>query len=229
MMRRFTPRLSTLPPAQRQLWPALRQAPALGLVLYGDTAIAVRLGHRPSVDFDFFTDQPLDKPALFNAFPFLRQATVLQDAPDVLTVLVASDHAIDQFVKISFFGTISFGRIGEPESTDDGILQVASLDDLMATKLKVVLQQIEAKDYQDIAAMITAGVDLPHGLAGARALYGPAFQPSESLKALVYFEGGDLHRLSLDERTSLIQATSTVRTLPVVTIQSHCLAAHDRI
>lgn len=227
-MRRFTPRLSTLPFAQRQLWPALRPAPSLGLVLYGGTAIAVRLGHRPSIDFDFFTDQPLDKPALFDAFPFLRQATVLQDAPDALTVLIESDQAADQFVKVSFFGTISFGRIGEPEMTDDGILQVASLDDLIATKLKVVLQRIEAKDYQDIAAMLTAGVDLPQGLAGARALYGPAFQPSESLKALVYFEGGDLHRLSPHERTSLVQAASTVRTLPVVTIQSHRLAANDR-
>ncbi|MDH5666495.1 MAG: nucleotidyl transferase AbiEii/AbiGii toxin family protein [Nitrospira sp.] len=228
MMHRFVPCLSTLPPAQRQLWLALRPAPNLGLVLYGGTAIAVRLGHRPSVDFDFFTDQPLDKPALFDAFPFLRQATVLQDTPNALTVLIKSEQAADQFVKISFFGTISFGRIGEPEMTDDGILQVASLDDLMATKLKVVLQRIEAKDYQDIVAMLAAGVDLSKGLAGARALYGPAFQPSESLKALVYFEGGDLHRLSLDERMSLIQAASTVRTLPLVTIQSHHLAANDR-
>lgn len=227
-MHRFTPRLSTLPPAQRQLWPALRPAPSLGLVLYGGTAIAVRLGHRPSVDFDFFTDQPLDKPALFDAFPFLRQTTVLQDAPNTLTVLIGSNKAADQFVKISFFGDISFGRIGEPEMTDDGILQVASLDDLMATKLKVVLQRVETKDYQDIAAMITAGVGLSQGLAGARALYGPAFQPSESLKALVYFEGGDLHRLSQDERTSLIQAASTVRTIPVMTIRSHRLIAHDR-
>jgi len=142
-MHRFTPRLSTLPPAQRQLWPALRPAPSLGLVLYGGTAIAVRLGHRPSVDFDFFTDQPLDKPALFDAFPFLRQTTVLQDAPNTLTVLIGSNKTADQFVKISFFGDISFGRIGEPEMTDDGILQVASLDDLMATKLKVVLQRVE--------------------------------------------------------------------------------------
>jgi len=33
-------------------------------------------------------------------------------------------------------------------------LQVASLDELMATKVKVILQQIEAKDYQDIAALV---------------------------------------------------------------------------
>lgn len=32
----------------------------LGFALYGGTAIALRLGHRTSVDFDFFNDRPLD-------------------------------------------------------------------------------------------------------------------------------------------------------------------------
>jgi hypothetical protein len=108
--------------------------------------------------------------------------------------------------------------------TNDGIVQVAGLDDLMATKLKVILQRIEAKDYQDIAAMIRAGADLSRGLAGARALYGTVFQPNESLKALAYFEGGDLHRLTSDERRLLIQAAASVRALPDVEIQADALA-----
>lgn len=45
-------------------------------------------------------------------------------------------------------------RMGEPSLTEDGVLQVASFDDLMATKLKVLLQRAEARDYRDIAAMI---------------------------------------------------------------------------
>lgn len=225
MIPRFTPCLSIVPAAQRHIWPALSPAPALGFVLYGGTAIALRLGHRPSVDFVFFTDQPLNKPALYSAFPFLQRSTLIQDAPEGLTALVPSEHQASHFVKISFFGTLSFGRIGEPELTEDGTLQVASLDDLMATKLKVILQRIEAKDYQDIAAMIQAGADLSRGLAGARALYGLAFQPSESLKALVYFEGGDLHRLTIQERTCLIEAASAVRALPPVAIQAHTLSS----
>jgi predicted nucleotidyltransferase component of viral defense system len=47
-----------------------------------------------------------------------------------------------------FFDTIAFGRVGEPDFTDDGVLQVASFADLMATKVKVVLQRAEAKDYR---------------------------------------------------------------------------------
>lgn len=64
------------------------------------------------------------------------------------------------------------GRVGEPELTDDGVLLVASLDDRMATKLKVILQRMEARDYRDIAAMLNAGVSLAKGPAAARAMYG---------------------------------------------------------
>ena len=224
MIRTFTPCLTILPPAQQQLWPALRPAPQLGFVLYGGTAIALRLGHRPSLDYDFSTDRPLSKDKLYAAFPFLHVSTLLQDTPDTLTALVPSSAPTDQHVKISFFGMLSFGRVGVPELTDDGVVQVAALDDLMATKVKVMLQRIEAKDYQDIAAMIRSGIGLSQGLASARALYGPAFQPSESLKALVYFEGGDLNRLTQDERALLIEAVSSVRALPTVEIQGHALA-----
>lgn len=224
MIRTFKPRLDVLPEAQRKIWPLLGRTSHLGFVLYGGTAIALRLGHRPSVDFDFFTDHPLGKDALYSVLPLLRRSTLLQETPDTITVLVPSGSQSDPHVKLSFFGSLTFGRIGEPEMTSDSIAQVAGLNDLMATKLKVILQWIEAKDYQDIAAMIRAGSSLSQGLAAARALYGPAFQPSESLKVLVYFEGGDLHRLSLDERTLLIEAAASVRTLPAIEIRSHSLA-----
>ncbi|HET7266492.1 MAG TPA: nucleotidyl transferase AbiEii/AbiGii toxin family protein [Oleiagrimonas sp.] len=98
-------------------------------------------------------------------------------------------------------------------------MRVASLDDLMATKLKVVLQRAEAKDYLDIAAMLKVDVDLSRGLAIARAIYGPNFQPSESLKALTFFDDGDLDELPYETRDQLVAAASTVRDLPEVTLQ----------
>lgn len=213
MNRFFHPHREILPPAQQRLWPLLQPAAGLGFVLYGGTAIALRIGHRQSVDFDFFSERPLDRVALLKAFPFLGQATVLQDAPDSLGVLV--EDAMGQgYVKISFFGAIGIGRVGEPEFTADGVLQVASLEDLMATKVKVVLQRVEAKDYRDVAAMLAAGLGLPEGLAAAGKMYGRAFQPSESLKALAYFEGGDLNTLTPEEKNQLVKAVSAVRNLP---------------
>lgn len=220
----FKPRTDILPPAQKQLWPQLGRAPEFGLVLYGGTAIALRIGHRFSVDFDFFTDKPLDKDALRDSFPFVTRSTVIQDSLDTFTVLVPFGATGDQHVKVSFFGGIGCGRVGKPEQTEDGLLQVASLDDLMATKVKVILQRIEAKDYKDIAAMIRAGVSLGKGLAAAREMYGRSFQPSESLKALVYFEGGDLYTLSSEAKETLIEAAGNIRALPRVVLASYELA-----
>jgi len=220
----FTPHMEILPSTQRELWPHLRPTATLGLVLYGGTAIALQLGHRESVDFDFFTDKPLDKIALQAAFPFIAQSIILQDQPNTFTLLVPCEKIANQHVKISFFGGISFGRIGEPKITSDGVLQVATLDDLMATKVKVILQRIEVKDYKDIAAMLKSGIDLTKGLAAAHTMYGHAFQPSESLKAMVYFEGGDLNTITQEEKEILINAASKVRKLPDIKTISNELA-----
>ncbi len=224
MITRFEPSFSILPEAQKRLWPALAPAQGLGFVLYGGTAIALRLGHRRSVDFDFFSDRPLDKRALTAAFPFIGRSQLLQDQPDALTVNVPDEQAPGQQVKVSFFGTIGFGRFTVPGLTQDGVLQVAALDDLMATKAKVILQRIETKDYLDIAAMLKAGVALDRALAIAQVMYGNNFQPSESLKAMTYFEGGDLHLLTAEEKHTLIRAASAVRHLPQVERVAHELA-----
>ena len=224
MTGRFTPCMDILPVAQQSLWPQLRAAAPLGLVLYGGTAIALRLGHRQSVDFDFFCADALDKVLVRQSLPFLSQSSVLQDRPNALTVQVPGGDMAHQSVKVSFFGTIEFGRVGEPQLTDDGVLLVASLDDLMATKLKVILQRSEAKDYRDIAAMLHSGVSLSRGLASAREMFRPTFQPSESLRALSFFEDGDLHTLGDGEKRILVKAAREVRELPEVTVVDSRLA-----
>jgi Nucleotidyl transferase AbiEii toxin, Type IV TA system len=158
------------------------------------------------------------------ALPFAAQSLVLQDERNTFTVQIAPGDQPGAYVKVSLLGAIGFGRVGEPDITLDGVLQIASPEDLMATKLKVILQRAEAKDYRDIAALIEAGVGLSTGLAAARALFGTAFQPSECLKALVYFEDGDLNTLSKAEKTDLIAAASAVRELPDIAILNPRLA-----
>ena len=94
----------------------------------------------------------------------------------------------------------------------------------MAHKLKVILQRCEKKDYQDVAAMIRAGGHVARGLAAARLLFGKAFQPAASLKALTYFRDGDLDKLSSADRGTLIEAAKAVRALPVIALRSKKLA-----
>lgn len=227
MTRRFEARRDVLPAAQQRLWPQLRNAPGLGFTLYGGTAIALRLGHRESADFDFFSEKPLDRAAVAKAFPFVERSTTLQEQTDTWILLVPDASSPLEHVKVSFFGAIAFGRVGEPEYSDDNTVLVASADDLMATKVKVALQRAEAKDYRDIAAMIRSGASLPRALASARLLFGPNFQPSEALKALVYFDDGDLDTLDNAEKTTLIEAVKKVRDLPEVTLLSKSLGAAD--
>jgi hypothetical protein len=84
----FKPCLHMLPPAQQRLWPELGRTAELGFALYGGTAIALHLGHRFSVDFDFFSEKPLDRDAIQAAFRFMPQSTVLQDERNTVSVLV---------------------------------------------------------------------------------------------------------------------------------------------
>jgi hypothetical protein len=223
-MSAFEPHWEVLPESQRALWPQLKASAELGLVLYGGTAAALRLGHRISVDFDFFTEGTLNRAELQDRFAFLRQSTVVQDRPDTLTVLA---RAAEDSVKVSFFGGIDMGRAGVPDRTSDGVIEVASLLDLQATKLKVVQQRIEAKDYRDIAAILRAGIRLEDGLAAASALYAANFQPNESLKALTFFEGGDLVDLPDEYRQVLVTAVRAVRQIPISTRKSQRLSALD--
>lgn len=217
MIPRLAPRFRQLPPAQRRLWAQLGPSVALGFVLYGGTAVSLHLGHRRSVDFDFFSDRPLDATALRRGIGIARSAQTLQQAKDTLVVLADG-------VKLSFFGGLRFGRVGDPHLTTDGVAEVASLEDLMAHKLKVILQRAEKKDYQDIAAMLRAGISLARGLAAARLFFGAEFQPAESLKALAYFKDGDLARLPRDDRHTLIAAAAAVGDLPPVALRSRRLA-----
>lgn len=221
MIATLVPKLAKLPLAQRRLWPELRPSVALGFVLYGGTAVSLHLGHRRSVDFDFFHDRPLDKREIRAAFGFMAAARTIQESPDSLVVLARAGRAT---VKISFFGGLDFGRVNDPLLTRDGVLEVASLEDLLAHKLKVILQRAEMRDYQDIAAILAAGVPLERGLAAARLFFGRTFQPAESLKALVWFKEGDLTRLPRADQARLIRAARTIRALPHVALRSKSLA-----
>jgi len=69
----------------------------------------------------------------------------------------------------------------------------------------------EARDYIDIDALITvAKVDLPLALSAAQQLYGAAFNPQITLKALSFFGDGDLPLLPEDMKLRLATAAREV-------------------
>lgn len=187
------------------MWDEFKELPP-HFVLYGGTAIALQLGHRNSVDFDFFSSEKFNEEELYQTFPLITNTTIIQKAPHTLSVLVGRGR-----VKISFFGGLGFGIVSYPRLAKNSNVLVASLTDLFAHKLKVILQRAEAKDYKDLVAILESGLPLANGIEAALAIFGQQFPPMECLRAMTYFEGGDLQTLTKKEKTILQRAP---RTLP---------------
>ncbi len=211
-MNTLSPRLDILPGAQRRLWSEFRDDLPASFVLYGGTALALRTGSRESEDFDFFSNDPLDAHSLRSTLPFLKGAELIQAEPATATYLVERVGR----VKVSFFGGLSLGRVGEVSACDDTGVHVASMLDLAAQKVRVVQVRAERKDYLDLITLLAHGVDLSMALGAAQALY-PDFAPLVTLKALSYFGDGDLGSLPLQVKETLSNAATVVHTpTPVV-------------
>jgi hypothetical protein len=121
-------------------------------------------------------------------------------------------------VKLSFFESLGIRRVQDPDIAEENGVPIASLLDLLASKLKTVQLRAEAKDYRDIVATFDAGLSLAEGLAAAAAIYGKDFNGALSLKALTFFEDGDLPTLTRTVQERLLEAATSVnlRELPVV-------------
>jgi len=208
------PKIDILPAAQQALWPELKAIPNQ-FILYGGTAIALQLGHRESIDFDFFSLEPLNRDVLIEAMPFLRGCRLVQPEINTIDTFIVSDLGT---VKIQFLAGLKArqGRIKNPLICEDNKLQLASLDDLFATKLNTIQARAQLKDYLDIYAMLQGGLSLEYGLACAQAIYGNCFDPATSLKALTSYNDGDLSETPLDVKNHLTKQAIKVKNIPVV-------------
>lgn len=195
------PKLDILPPEQKNVWLKLIEIPD-SFVLYGGTAIALRLGHRESVDFDFFTHKNFDPSDLFNKIPFFKDAQITQQEQSTLSVEL-QQSGFENSVNLSFFG-VNLPQIKEPAIIKENGIKVASLIDLFGMKCATIYQRAETKDYIDIDAIISSGVDINRGITAARTIYGEQYNSSATQKALSYTE--DIKGLS----PSLVKRLATV-------------------
>jgi YD repeat-containing protein len=202
MSKVFAPRLDILPDAQRQLWLELAETPS-HFVLYGGTAIALRLGHRQSVDFDFMSPVTFEPQSLLQDVKYLKNAQVRRSAANNLTATVDRGGP----VQLQYFGNFDLGQVAAAELADGPKIQVASLLDLGGMKAAVVTQRAETKDYLDIHALLTTGkISLPTMLAAGLLIYGDQFDPLLSLKAIAYHADPALKALPQTVRNYLSEA-----------------------
>ncbi len=206
--------LDVLPTEQRELWAHRLQRGFADSVLYGGTALALRLGHRESVGFVFFSSRSF-APLEFKERNEL-DGEVLQAGENTLTML-------HRGVKLSFFGGLSLGVVAPPDVLD--ACPVASLEDLGACKLAALVNRVECKDYLDIAALLRHGASLAHLLGCANAVYHGEFPVTVCLKSLVWFDEPELSALPAADREILEAAALAVDEVPAVALQTPRIAA----
>jgi hypothetical protein len=101
----------------------------------------------------------------------------------------------DGVVKVAFFGGLdALQRIEDPLRAAGSRVRVASLVDLAGVKMRVIQVRGSWKDYADIHALVSHGIDVPTGLAAAKAI-DRSFDPVTSLRALQFYGDGTLDRV----------------------------------
>lgn len=198
------PNLDILPNAQRQLWPRLAELPK-HFVLYGGTGLALQLGHRESVDFDFFSSRPLDPDRLHKGLDFLAGGEITDKERNTLTVKAPTSSGV---VMLSFFGGLRLKCVEKPLVMEPGV-RLAGVSDIFGCKCSAVQQRQSLKDLIDICAILDlTRLSLGDGLGFARAIYGEQFNPYVTLRALAYPPA--IEELSAEQRTSLAKAVESV-------------------
>jgi len=212
-MPKFSPVMDVLPKPQKRLWVELSQTPT-HFTLYGGTALALQLGHRESIDFDFFTHQDFNPSKLKETIPYLLDAELVQMEENTLTCRVERGGA----VLVSYFGGRKLGLADSPLYADSNNLRIASMRDVLATKLNTIQKRAETKDYIDIAAGLESGWTIEQGCSDAIEVWGNSFEPLVAIKALGYH--ADLRGEPLPDSTS-IQISKAIERIDLSQIASH--------
>jgi len=148
--------------------------------LAGGTALALQLGHRDSIDFDFFSTNSFSTEELFYKIKRIftgHQIVKVQEAKDTLTLI------IDQSIKLSFFGYQY--ELMKP-LIDENFLKMASIEDIACMKMSAIISRSVLKDYVDLY-FIFHQFKLATLLNLTNKKF-PAIDSNLVLKSLVYFE-----------------------------------------
>jgi hypothetical protein len=217
----FEPRLDILPESQRRLWPELDAVPS-DFVLYGGTGLALQLGHRASEDFDFFSSSGFDPDRLRSRLPFFRDLDAADPAAWVHRKRDNLEAFVDRggVVKVAFFGGLdTLQRVEDPRRANGSHVLVAAPVDLAGMKMRVIQVRGSWKDYVDIHALVSHGIDVPTGLAAAKAI-DRSFDPITSIRALQFYGDGTLNRVPATMQRDLTRWAQTVDLSKLPVLQS---------
>jgi len=189
--------VARLPDPVRRILPAdtaeawLTLAPHLPKSLYlgGGTAVAVHLGHRQSRDLDFFFHQTMELNNVKNLIAELGTFAVTHESEETLKGLFGA-------TKIEIFDASRLKQLAKPMTVAG--LRIASLQDLMAMKIKVMAERGEMRDYFDVKSIDDDGhISVEEGIELFIRRYD--VNPSSATLVHLYKAMGDLSDVEVDE------------------------------
>ncbi len=151
-----------------------------GFYLAGGTGLALQLGHRDSIDFDFFKEGGFDTSLLIEKILKIfgsEKVVVTQQEENTISCL------IDGSIQLSFFGY--HHSLLQPVIKTD-YFDIASVIDIGCMKLSAITSRYVEKDYIDLY-FILQGLPLSEFLENFVKKY-PSFDKTLILKSLVYFD-----------------------------------------
>jgi hypothetical protein len=151
-------------------------------ILAGGTSLALRLGHRLSVDLDLFSEEEV-LPDLM-----VGELRVAHLNPEVMQLASGTLSVVVEGVRVSFFH-YPYPFVDAPQPYEG--LRVASVLDVAAMKLIAAVQRSARRDFVDLFVILQ---QVPFRTVAARAVqrYGAGFiEPVVIGKGLTWFEDAD--------------------------------------
>ncbi len=115
-----------------------------GFYLAGGTGLALLMGHRDSIDFDFFKKENYDTQQLINKLESVfegHQLTITQQEKNTVSCVV------DATIQLSFF-SYNYDQLKPLVQTE--YFKIASIEDIACMKLSAITSRAVEKDYVDL-------------------------------------------------------------------------------
>lgn len=170
-------RLEAITSGQKRIFKKLKNFP--GYYLVGGTALALQIGHRVSVDFDFFSKEEIPISLLLKVEEIFKEfkKEIIVNNPEQLTVKV--DGINLTFVKYPFpliFGLKEYKGI-----------KMLCVKEIAATKAYVLGRRATMKDYVDLYLILkNKYISLEKLIKICQKKYGESFEPRLFLEQLIF-------------------------------------------
>lgn len=171
----------TILPNTLELLKQLSQQPEFKpMRLVGGTALALQLGHRQSIDLDFFSTSPIDQDKIISIFRQMGTCVINNQTKNILQVDLNG-------IKVDVVDYSQYDWIDEP-IYEEG-LSLASAKDIAAMKINAIIGRGTRKDFVDLYVLLQR-YSLKEIMEYYHIKY-PDYSEYRALLSLTYFDDAD--------------------------------------